>query len=121
MNFLNPRRHGDDGKRRFKYWLTSAREFSIAVPAVQIGDKSNSQRPTTHYPAAIGAADDSPEVTVRAGHAIEHFSASDRLDLGGLWRHFKIALDFFGESGADSAYPLVRDILSRPTASPGAT
>jgi heme oxygenase len=58
------------------------------------------------------------------------FFASDRLDLGRLWRHFKTALDVFGESGADSArviagalaaYALIRDILSWPDASPGAT
>ena len=57
------------------------------------------------------------------------FFASDRLDLGRLWRHFKTALDVFGESGADSArviagalaaYALIRDILSGPDASPGA-
>ena len=58
------------------------------------------------------------------------FFASDRLDLGRLWRQFKTALDVFGESGADSArviagalaaYGLIRDILSWPDASPGAT
>lgn len=54
------------------------------------------------------------------------FFASDGLDLGRLWRHFKTALDVFGEFGADSArviagalaaYALVRDILSGPDAS----
>lgn len=58
------------------------------------------------------------------------FFACDTLDLGRLWRHFKTALDVFGESGADSArviagalaaYALVRDILSGLDASPGAT
>lgn len=57
------------------------------------------------------------------------FFASDRLDIGRLWRHFKTALDVFGESGADgarvivgalAAYALIRDILSRPDALPGA-
>lgn len=57
------------------------------------------------------------------------FFASDGLDLGRLWRRFKIALDVFGESGADSArvvagalaaFALVRDILGGPTASPRA-
>ncbi|WP_082956246.1 biliverdin-producing heme oxygenase [Mycobacterium sp. E787] len=51
------------------------------------------------------------------------FFASDTLDLGRLWRHFKAALDAFGESGADSArvvagaltaFALIRDILSGP-------
>ncbi len=67
---------------------------------------------------------------MRAGHASEHFFASDRLEFSRLWRHFKIALDVFGESGADSArviagalaaYALIRDILSWPDASLGAT
>ncbi len=58
------------------------------------------------------------------------FFASEGLDIGRLWRRFKIALDVFGESGADSArviagalaaYALIRDILSGPDASPGAT
>ena len=58
------------------------------------------------------------------------FFAADRLDLGRLWRQFKAALDAFGESGADSArviagalaaFALIRDILSGPDASPGAT
>lgn len=31
------------------------------------------------------------------------FFASDGLELGRLWRDFRIALDYFGESGADSA------------------
>jgi heme oxygenase len=57
------------------------------------------------------------------------FFASDGLDVGRLWRHFKTALDVFGESGADSArviagalaaYALIRDILSGPDGSPGA-
>jgi heme oxygenase len=57
------------------------------------------------------------------------FFASDGLDLGRLWHHFKTALDVFGESGADSArviagalaaYTLIRDILSGPDAWPGA-
>ncbi len=57
------------------------------------------------------------------------FFASDRLEVGRLWRHFKAALDDFGQSGADSArviagalaaFALIRDILSRPDASPGA-
>jgi len=30
------------------------------------------------------------------------FFASDRLDLGRLWRHFKAALDVFGESKPDA-------------------
>ena len=60
---------------------------------------------------------------------IGSFFASDRLDLGRLWRQFKTALDVFGESGADSArviagalaaYALIRDILSGLDASPGA-
>jgi heme oxygenase len=57
------------------------------------------------------------------------FFASDRLDVGRHWRHFKTALDVFGESGADSArviagamaaYALIHDILSGPDAAPGA-
>jgi heme oxygenase len=57
------------------------------------------------------------------------FFASDGLDLGRLWRHFKTALDAFGESGVDStrviagalaAYALVHEVLSRPNAPPGA-
>ena len=57
------------------------------------------------------------------------FFASDSLDLGRLWRHFKTALDDFGDSRADSArviagalaaYALIHDILSRPDSSPGA-
>ncbi|MGA9489692.1 MAG: hypothetical protein WBV80_05490 [Mycobacterium sp.] len=67
---------------------------------------------------------------MRAGDGSEQFSASDRLASGRLWRHVKIALDVFGESGADSArviagalaaYALIRNILSWPDASPGAT
>ncbi len=56
------------------------------------------------------------------------FFASDGLDLGRLWRRFKIALDVFGEAGADSArviagalaaYALVGDILTWTDVSPG--
>jgi heme oxygenase len=57
------------------------------------------------------------------------FFASEGLDLGRLWRHFKTALDVFGESGADSArviagalaaYAFVRDILGGSNAPPRA-
>ncbi len=53
------------------------------------------------------------------------FFASEGLDLGRLWRQFRIALDAFGESGADSArviagalaaFALFGDILSCSTA-----
>ncbi len=63
------------------------------------------------------------------GDLPQSFFASDGLDLGRLWRHFKTALDAFGKSGADSArvvagalaaFALIRDILSWPGAASGA-
>ncbi|BBY65741.1 hypothetical protein MHEL_39840 [Mycolicibacterium helvum] len=57
------------------------------------------------------------------------FFNADGLDVGRLWHDFKMALDDFGTSGADSArviagalaaYALFSDLLSRPDASSGA-
>jgi len=67
--------------------------------------------------------------TSRCADFPRSFFASDRLDLGRLWRHFTTALNDFGESESDSAviagepaaYALIRDILNRPDAVPGAT
>lgn len=58
------------------------------------------------------------------------FFASEGLDLARLWRQFKVALDAFGDSGADApqvvagalaAFETIREVLSAPETDRGPT